>query len=250
MTIQCIRCISWDILSTMPEVITGGGPLDVVGAGPTNLYKLSQACQLSECDAFLSHSWNDNGRQKWQTLRGWCEEFKGINHRSPRLWIDKFCIEQNNIQADLRRLPIFLAGCNIILILSGPTYTSRLWCCVELFVEVTMRGNDESRELPILLTLGDDENEHERVRESWDKFDAAACQCFNAEDKTRMFAVIERHPGGIQGFNAGVKDMVAGIGRKSPILRLHGASASSASACVTAEQGPGLTNVIPGSVPS
>ena len=49
-----------------------------------------------------------------------------------------------------------------------------------------MRAGDESREAPVLLTLGEYESEHERVRESWDKFDSAACKCYNKNDKKRL----------------------------------------------------------------
>ena len=30
-------------------------------------------------------------------------------------------------------------GCNLLLVISGPSYTFRLWCCVELFVYVSMQ---------------------------------------------------------------------------------------------------------------
>ena len=35
--------------------------------------------------------------------------------------------------AQLPSLPVYLAGCNTLLVLLGPTYLSRLWCVVELF---------------------------------------------------------------------------------------------------------------------
>ena len=49
------------------------------------------------------------------------------------LWLDKACIDQNNIQQSLACLPIFLAGCQTLLVVAGPTYCSRLWCVMELF---------------------------------------------------------------------------------------------------------------------
>ena len=71
------RYISWEVLSTRSEFITGGGPLDVVGRG--------------------SH---DHGEQKWTALNSWVDDFQHAQHRSPRLWIDKFCINQKNIKAE------------------------------------------------------------------------------------------------------------------------------------------------------
>ena len=46
---------------------------------------------------------------------------------------DKACIDQGNIQQSLACLPIFLAGCQTLLVVAGPTYCSRLWCVMELF---------------------------------------------------------------------------------------------------------------------
>merc|ERR1711874_570155 len=112
----------------------GGGPLDGVGRGKDDLYLHSVQCRVGECDAFLSHSWHDNGQQKWKALSAWCNEFQDGKTQSPRLWLDKICINQSDIGADLQCLPIFLAGCNLLVFISGPSYTTRLWCCTELFV--------------------------------------------------------------------------------------------------------------------
>ena len=46
---------------------------------------------------------------------------------------DKACIDQNDIQQSLACLPVFLAGCQTLLVVAGPTYCSRLWCVMELF---------------------------------------------------------------------------------------------------------------------
>ena len=54
--------------------------------------------------------------------------------RAPRLVPqDKACIDQGNIQQSLACLPVFLAGCQTLLVVAGPTYCSRLWCVMELF---------------------------------------------------------------------------------------------------------------------
>ena len=37
------------------------------------------------------------------------------------------CVSQGNVDADLAHLPVFLSGCRGLLVLLGPTYTSRLW---------------------------------------------------------------------------------------------------------------------------
>ncbi len=44
------RCISWDVLFKMPEIIIGGGALDVVGVGRADLHTASTPCRTGECD--------------------------------------------------------------------------------------------------------------------------------------------------------------------------------------------------------
>ena len=46
---------------------------------------------------------------------------------------DMACIDRNNIEQSLACLPVFLAGCQTLLVVAGPTYCSRLWCVMELF---------------------------------------------------------------------------------------------------------------------
>merc|ERR1711957_782358 len=107
---------------------------------------------------------------------------------------DKLCIDQTDIQTDLRCLPIFLAGCNGLLIVSGLTYTSRLWCCVELFVYVTMVSDDPSRKRPVMLQLGDTEDEKVQVMLGWREFNASTSECYLAADKERIILVLRQHP--------------------------------------------------------
>ena len=49
---------------------------------------------------------------------------------------DKACLDQGNIQQALACLPVFLAGCQTLLVVAGPTYCSRLWCVMERFAFV------------------------------------------------------------------------------------------------------------------
>lgn len=63
---------------------------------------------LGKCDAFISHSWHDDGEQKFEVLQKWSAEFKKKTGREPQYWLDKACIDQNNISNSLLCLPIFL----------------------------------------------------------------------------------------------------------------------------------------------
>ena len=54
------------------------------------------------------------------------QEFGGDDPET-LIWLDKACIDQQNIDASLAVLPIFLAGCKSLLVLPGSTYATRLW---------------------------------------------------------------------------------------------------------------------------
>ena len=77
---------------------------------------------------------------------------------------------------------------------------------MELFVYVQMTEEDETRGAgPTIITIGANDAEHRTARSSWRSFDAASCQCVNPDDKTRIFAIVERYPGGVSEFNRYVK---------------------------------------------
>ena len=143
----------------------------------------------------LFSAWHDDGHQKWEAMSAWCAEFEVLYQRSPRLWFDKICIDQSNVKADLACLPIFIAACESLLVVCGPSYVFRLWCVVELFVYDHMADGNDTRREPIVRTIGADAAEQALVRESWRHFDADDCDCFNAADKKRIFAVIAQLPG-------------------------------------------------------
>ena len=65
-------------------------------------------------------------------LYGVCPLTRALGARS--------CIDQRDIETNLRCLPIFLSGCQKLVILLGKTYLTRLWCIVEIFAFVHMGG--------------------------------------------------------------------------------------------------------------
>ena len=90
--------------------------------------RTTHGLKLGEVDAFLSHSWRDDPHAKWATLEAWAANFaQRRGGASPMLWLDKACIDQQNISASLACLPVFLSGCKQLLIVPGPTYVHRLW---------------------------------------------------------------------------------------------------------------------------
>mmetsp|Transcript_21045 Transcript_21045/g.62491 ORF Transcript_21045/g.62491 Transcript_21045/m.62491 type:complete len:104 (+) Transcript_21045:85-396(+) len=85
---------------------------------------MADHAKLGTCDAFISHSWHDT-EDKWAKLCAWADAFYSRRGRWPNIWLDKFCIDQNNIDRSLAALPIYLTGCKSLVICAGPTYTRR-----------------------------------------------------------------------------------------------------------------------------
>ena len=106
-----------------------------------DMHDLVQPKRLGDVDIFLSHSWHDPVGPKWEALQKWCGAFEAKHGRSPVIWLDKACINQDDIAANLACLPVFLAGCQRLLVIAGPTYCERLWCVMEIFVFLRMGGH-------------------------------------------------------------------------------------------------------------
>ena len=106
-------------------------PLDAIAEADlltnqdTGLHAKTAHAKLGSADAFVSHSWHDDGAAKYAQLLAWARKFDG---RTPALWLDKACIDQSDIDATLACLPLFLSGCKELLVLPGATYPLRLWC--------------------------------------------------------------------------------------------------------------------------
>eukprot|EP00929_Paragymnodinium_shiwhaense_P024974 TRINITY_DN15217_c0_g1_i5.p1 TRINITY_DN15217_c0_g1~~TRINITY_DN15217_c0_g1_i5.p1 ORF type:complete len:693 (+),score=30.33 TRINITY_DN15217_c0_g1_i5:159-2237(+) len=205
--VQRFRCVSWETLRRHPYLMIGGGPLDGVSVA-SDLYDLSKPCKLSECDAFFSHSWHDDPWGKWRDLAQWCKQFTEAHGRPPYLWFDKLCIDQTDIDTDLQCLPIFLAGCSSLLVSCGKTYTSRLWCCVELFVFMKMAlGCDHQIHVRISAT---EQGDRADIAKSWTTFDVRQCRCFLADDKRRILECIEKD-NGVDDFNEYIRCLAANL---------------------------------------
>jgi hypothetical protein len=209
------RCIKWDVLKKNSGIIIDGGLLENIGAGDASLLDLSEPCALADCDVFVSHSWRDDAMLKWDALSKWCEQFRRQNGRYPTLWLDKVCIDQQNIDLDLRCLPVFLAGCRGLIVFAGDTYISRLWCTVELFVYIAMQDGDASDAdyFPAtVLALGDTFQDTGKVWNTFKtKYDANECQCFKQEDKERLLRIIAQGTGGIPEFNVQVRRLLTNL---------------------------------------
>ena len=166
----------------------------------TCLHKSNSKVHLGSVDAFVSHSWHDDPEKKWTVLQQWREKFKGEHGREPKLWIDKYCIDQKHIDDSLACLPVYLAGCSKLLILCGSTYLKRLWCLVEIFVFLEMGGERSRLEVHLLGQGTRPSVASFASASSWGmssarlavgQFDARTARCFTDEDTIRLQKVIE-----------------------------------------------------------
>ena len=111
----------------------------------------------------------------------------------------------------LQLLPVYLAGCRKLLILAGSTYTSRIWCVMEIFTFLQVGKSPEDIEI-IAITPGDTAQEKARALNdltlSFSTFDASQAECYKPEERQTLLAVIERGFGSISGFNSQVRQII------------------------------------------
>ena len=88
-------------------------------------------------------------------------------------------------------LPVFLSGCKQLLMMVGKTYMSRLWCVMEVFIYMRIKGATSIGELSSQLTiklLGEDATS---ISERIARFEAAKARCRHDRDRQKLLAVIE-----------------------------------------------------------
>jgi len=146
--------------------------------------------------------------EKYQAFARWAREQEEATGKEVTLWLDKACIDQNNIDQSLACLPIFLSGCQTLLIVAGPTYCSRLWCVMEIFTFLRMGGERERIELKLIANPGQNQAAAKReLATQLGTFNASKAQCFKQEDRQRLLAVIEAGFGDFDEFNKGVREV-------------------------------------------
>jgi len=169
---------------------------------------VSRKAKLGDCDFFLSHSWSDSYQNKWAALRKHAAVFRQQTGRDPTIWLDKMCIDQDNIDAGLAMLPVYLAGCEKLLVVAGHSYTSRLWCVMELFVFFAMGGTADKLQV---VTISDDSEIQASSCDSTQsllQLDVGDAHCFKREDEEHLLAVIEAAFGSFTKFNQTARTML------------------------------------------
>ena len=170
---------------------------------------------------------------RYAQLRAWGRAFAAEHGRQPRLWIDKWCLDQRRITDTLPCLPIFLGGSQQLVLLVGPTFTQRLWCVIEIFTFMHMGGDMERIELRLIAHPYQNQAAAKKeLTEQLATFDAAKAECFKHEDEQKLLAVIEAAFGTFDDFNERVRsafekrvDMKSAVRNVKNAVRLSSALA-------------------------
>ena len=201
---------------------------------------------LGGCDAFISHSWHDDGAAKFNALSAWASAFEAEHRRPPIVWLDKASIDQDDIEASLSCLPVcshtlpsltlpslthalpslphqvYLAGCKQLLVLAGPTYVERLWCIVEVFTYLRMGGSPDRM---VVVPLAG-----QTQRLNFGEFDAEKAKCFSPEDKRKLLQAITMAFGSCEPFNALVRTTLQAKAEESVRVQVNGGAEGSGAA--------------------
>ena len=178
------------------------------------LFEKTIPATLGQVDAFVSHSWHDDSDLKWEQLQLYRADFKKANGgREPLVWIDKYCIDQNNLADGLMCLPVFLAGCNSLLVLAGSTYPRRMWCVMELFIFLVMGGSESAVDVRLLCNSLNTA-EREALIQDLESFDAKEAKCSMQDDEDRMLGAIAGAFGSLEAFSRNVRKTLGSILRR------------------------------------
>jgi len=172
-----------------------------------------RTCDVGECDAFVSHAWADDAEEKYEAIAAWAASFERRWGREPLLFLDKCCVDQQDVRRSLRGLPVYIGGSRELLCCVGPTYCSRLWCILELFCFLTLRGSTDA--ITILRTGSMRRSSGASELEAADNilgpqlstFRLSEATCSLATDQDRILSTIEAAFGLQEAFNKVVREL-------------------------------------------
>ena len=179
-------------------------------------YSKSRPVSFEQVDYFVSHSWSDDPHAKWEAIQKMRADFKAKNGREPLVWFDKYCIDQTAIDMSVRRLPIFVVASSKFFVLFGPSYASRCWCMLELYVfnSVMRSGLFKQSDLVIAPLKSKGSSLHlEKLAATFNIHDT---QCMREVDRQTIFGIVEAAGDGHKGFDAAVRALAAVAAGETP----------------------------------
>jgi len=186
---------------------------DLAPSTPSStLFSLSSPTPLGQCDAFVSHSWSDDPLAKWSALQRWRIEFVATHGKEPAIWLDRCCIDQSSIDADVQCLPVFLSGCRSLVVLCGTSYLSRLWCIIELLTFVHMGGSLKNIVFLPVLRDGMRKEDRSSIDAAFQYFDAKDAMCSLFIDRQRLLSGVRIAFGHVSVFSGAAQQIFKEVG--------------------------------------
>ena len=106
------------------------------------------------------------------------------------MWLDRCCLDQNNLGVGLKVLCVNLMACDKLLILFGETFTQRLWCMWEIFTLMAFMPTGVALKKIEVLPLGTDRS-GTMLLEEVRHFDYRVARCYDPNEEAKIKAVIE-----------------------------------------------------------
>ena len=178
----------------------GGAPEDSL---PERAYAISKPLPAGESiDRFVSHSWGSDAGRRFDLLLEFSREFEAEHGRLPRLWLDKFSIHQTkeDLDLDVRLLPLFLLSCDRVLVLLSKDLPTRLWCLAELYTKYALSPGTSFADTSDVAI--DYLSVEEHPAERWDPESTAyvsvhSAHCSLSSDEELLRANLSVTPGGL-----------------------------------------------------
>lgn len=104
-------------------------------------------------------------------------------------------------------MPIYMAGCRRLAVFAGPTFTSRLWCAVELFVYIEMGA--EIGSIDVMAFDIDPGNPYSR--NIFANFDVTKTSCTYQRDRQYFLQAIQYEFGSHVTFNAAIQRILTDL---------------------------------------
>lgn len=191
-----LRCIDWEVIEKNPEVFHTS-VRDMKGP---KCFDFSRQVKSGErINYFISHSWHDDKdtNHKYEILKSLSYKFKKKMGKFPTFWLDKVCIDQDNIGDGLKVLPINIMSCEVMLVLFGNTYINRLWCIWELYTFFCFRNFDHAVNHIIVLPITIDNNtiNETSMYLKLIEFDYLKATCYDPNEYYKLLNIIETRYG-------------------------------------------------------
>ena len=141
---------------------------------------------------FLSHSWHDDPDAKWNAIETVKNEYKRMSGgREATFWLDKVCIDQENIGDGLRVLCINVTACDKLLMLCGKTYMNRLWCVLELFMVFAFADEETALSRVVLVPIEEEGVTRASILDSLANFRLEDANCFDPNEELKLRMVMQ-----------------------------------------------------------